>query len=380
VTERRDVLVAGGGPVGLYAAIEAARAGLDVAVLEARPGVLDKACGEGLMPAAVEALLRAGVSVSRKREFAGIRYVEGERRVDGRFSRGPGWGIRRTELHGALMRRARELGIRVIAHRVNQIVQDEQGVIVDGHAARYLVACDGLRSVVRRRLGLELAPRRGSPRFGLRQHFRVAPWSDFVEVHLHPLSEAYVTPVAGDEVGVAMLFDERSRNGAVTMQGLLARYPELCARLEGAETTSTPRGAGPFEQRSSRVACGRVLLVGDAAGYLDPITGEGLRLGFLSAIAAVAAIRRGEAAAYDRHWRRLVRRYWWGTSALLALRRSALSGLMMPVLCRSPWLFDRILDGLSEGDVTPALPVEADCVTSAARTQGSGSTSTPRVG
>ncbi|HXC49341.1 MAG TPA: NAD(P)/FAD-dependent oxidoreductase [Candidatus Limnocylindrales bacterium] len=351
MTPGRDLLVAGGGPVGLYAAIEAAQAGLDVAVLEARPGVLDKACGEGLMPAAVCALERAGVRIERKYPFLGIRYVEGASRAEGKFSDGPGWGVRRTELHRALTERMRQLAIPVIAHRVQQIEQNDDSVSVDGMRTRYVLACDGLRSGIRRRLELEDPPRHRTKRYGLRQHFRVQPWSEFVEVHWQELGEAYVTPVADDEVGVAMLFDERSLAiGAPAMDDLLVRLPELAGRLAGASPCSTVRGAGPFEQRAKRVVDGRVLLAGDAAGYLDPITGEGLRLGFVAAVAAVDAITHGQVPAYEASWRRLVRRYWWSTTALLALRRSPLRHLMMPALCRVPSLFDSILDSLGAKD------------------------------
>lgn len=92
-----------------------------------------------------------------------------------------------------------------------------------------------------------------------------------------------------------------------------------------------------------------MLLVGDAAGYLDPITGEGLRLGFLGAVAAVEAVRGGRVDGYAAAWRRLVRGYWWSTSALLALRRSPLRPLMLPVLAAVPPLFGAILSHL--GDV-----------------------------
>ncbi len=346
---RRDVLIAGGGPVGLYAAIEAARAGLHATVLEARPGVLDKACGEGLMPAAVTALERAGVQPVRKYPFVGIRYVEGAACAEGRFADGSGWGVRRTELHRALRDRAEEVGVTVLEHRVTDVRHDGHGVVVDGLRADYLLAADGLRSPVRRRLKLE-APPRYPARYGLRRHFRVRPWSRFVEVHWHPLGEAYVTPVADDEVGVALLFDDRSHphGGDDGFAAMLERFPGLAQHLASATPTSSARGAGPFEQRSLRVVDGRVLLVGDAAGYLDPITGEGLRLGFLAAIAAVDAIVSGDTARYEAQWQALMRRYWWMTAALLALRRSPFRALMIPTLRRTPRLFDWVLGQLGE--------------------------------
>lgn len=363
----RDILVVGGGPVGLYAALEARRAGLDVLVLEARSGVIDKACGEGLMPAAVAALQRAGVNIARRRTFTGIRYIEGGREASGHFRSGPGWGVRRTDLHRALRERVDALGIPVLRRVVRDIRQHDGEVEVDGLHARHVLAADGLRSGVRRRLGLELPARHRTKRYGLVQHLRVAPWSDLVEVHWHELGEAYVTPVADDEVGIAFLFDERTvACGEHSFDELLARFPDLASRVRQAPRCSKPRGAGPFEQRSARAAEGRVLLVGDAAGYLDPVTGEGLRLGFLAATAAVDCIRNDRVGDYDRQWRELVRSYWWGTTALLALRRSPLRRLMMPALVAVPALFDAILGRLGEG-APAAMPDAADAAVPASR-------------
>ena len=100
-----DVLVVGGGPVGLAAAIEARLAGLSALVLEPRPGPVDKACGEGLMPGALRSLHRLGVDPDGY-PLAGIAYVGGPRRVEHRFSEGVGRGVRRTVLHAARAARA----------------------------------------------------------------------------------------------------------------------------------------------------------------------------------------------------------------------------------------------------------------------------------
>lgn len=86
-----DLLVAGGGPAGLATAIHAARAGLDVVVAEPRPGPVDKACGEGLMPAAVHALADLGVAVGG-RPLRGIRYVDARYEAEAHFRAGPGRG------------------------------------------------------------------------------------------------------------------------------------------------------------------------------------------------------------------------------------------------------------------------------------------------
>ncbi len=337
-----DVLVVGGGPTGLAAAIGAAQAGLETVLLEPRRGVIDKACGEGLLPGALDELTRLGVEIPGEQPFSGIRYLEGARTATARF-RSPGAGVRRTALHQALAQRAAAVGVVHRAGRADGIRQDARSVETAGLSARWLVAADGLHSPIRRRLGLA-GPPRLPPRLGARRHFACARVPECVEVHLAPGMEAYVTPVAADEVGVAILYTGARR---APFDRLLAGFPALARRL--GEPRSRERGAGPFEQRVRRRVAGRVLLAGDAAGYLDPLTGEGLHLGFASARLAVEALRRGEPEAYERAWRRRARASWGLTALLLQVRRSpALAPCLVPVLRRAPWLFDaglRVLGG-----------------------------------
>lgn len=350
-----DLLVAGGGPAGLATALLAAARGLEVVLVEPRPGPIDKACGEGLMPGAVEALAAMGV-YPEGRPFHGIRYVAGGRVAEGRFGAGPGLGVRRTTLSAALADRADAQGVRRVVGRVEGV--DDRGDRVVARVgderlqARWLVAADGLHSPLRRQLGLGLPPRRPA-RVGVRRHAALAPWSDLVEVHWAagpgPRAEAYVTPVGDDLVGVAFLTEGQAR-----FDELLARFPALVERLGGAPWVTRAQGAGPFEQRVRRRVLGRVLLVGDAAGYLDPLTGEGVRLGLEAAGALVECLVAGRPAAYELAWRRLTRRYWLSTSALLALGRSPLRPAIVPVLRACPWLFGASLDLLAEGETPRA--------------------------
>ena len=207
---RRDVLIVGGGPTGLAAAILAAEQGLSPVVVEPKLNVIDKACGEGLMPAGVRALHRLGVRPEPARPFYGVRYIDGAHHATAAFTEGPGLGIRRTVLHQALLTRAQDLGVQFVHERAGEITQDDDQVsILVGNrsrlSGRWLLAADGLRSPIREQLGLSKPPRR-TARLGMRQHVEMAPWTDMVEVHWRPGVEAYITPVADNLVGVAMLY------------------------------------------------------------------------------------------------------------------------------------------------------------------------------
>ncbi|UZN04546.1 NAD(P)/FAD-dependent oxidoreductase [Cellulomonas sp. S1-8] len=339
-----DVLVVGGGPVGLAAAVEARRRGHEVVVLEPRPGTVDKACGEGLMPGALR-LLQEWEIDPPGHPLAGISYRSPAGHVDHRFRGASGRGVRRTALHDALRERAAALGATTVTGRADDVRVTPRGVEVAGISARHLLACDGLHSTVRRLVGLEAPPparragREDRRRYGLRRHYRLAPWTDLVEVHWSPVAELYVTPVGPDLVGVALL----GPRGA-SLESALAALPELAARLEGA-TAGPVRGAGPLRQRSTRRTAGPVRLVGDASGYVDALTGEGLRVGFAQARAAVATL--DDAAAYERAWWAATRDYRILTSALVAWAASPLRPALVPVARRSPALFAAAVERLA---------------------------------
>lgn len=336
---RTDVLVVGGGPVGLAAAIEARLAGLDVVVVEPRPGPVDKACGEGLMPGTLAALHRWGVDPVGH-DLTGITYLSATRQVDHPFRDGPGRGVRRTVLHAALRERADELGVVHRTGRVDAIEQGDGWVTAAGVSARWLLGCDGLHSTVRRLAGLEV-PRRGRAgrRYGVRRHVRVAPWSDRVEVHWGQHAEAYVTPVAPDLVGIALLGP-----AGEPFEATLATFAALAARVEGAPHGKT-LGAGPLLQRTSARSAGAVRLVGDASGYVDALTGEGLRVGFEQARAVVATL--GSAKDYERAWSAATRDYRVLTSGLVAWATSPLRGGVVPVASTFPGVFGRVVDRIA---------------------------------
>lgn len=337
-----DVIVAGGGPVGLAAALSAARAGLTVAVREPRPGPIDKACGEGLMPGAVAALRELGIAPAGH-PIAGIRYLDGRRRADAPFRRGLGLGVRRTVLHAALLDEVARAGVRVGGPAVRRVDDLGDHLLVDGEPARFLLAADGLHSRVRQLVGLA-APTRptGYRRHGLRRHVGCAPWTDFVEVHWSSVGEAYVTPVAERQVGVALLTTRTGR-----FDDLITSFPGLAERLAGDEWGPV-RGAGPLRQRVRGRVRGRVLLIGDAAGYVDALTGEGLALGLAQARAAVATIVAGDLGRYDAIARGIGRRHTALTLGLLtATRLPALRRGLVPAAHRFPGVFSAVVDQLA---------------------------------
>ncbi|MGW0787930.1 NAD(P)/FAD-dependent oxidoreductase [Streptomyces sp. NPDC002911] len=327
-----DILVAGGGPAGLAAGIRAALAGLDAVVVEPRPAPVDKACGEGIMPSGVAALRALGVTPAGS-ELRGIRYIEGARQAEADFSGHPGLGARRTTLHAALHRRAQELGVRVVTGRAGEVRQGHDSVTAAGLTARWLIAADGLHSPVRRALGLE-RPCSAPRRYGLRRHYGIAPWTDFVEVHWSRHGEAYVTPVGEGLVGVAVL----SRFQGSYEQHLSA-FPALARTLRGLEAGPV-RGAGPLRRTASAPGAGRVLLAGDAAGYVDALTGEGIAMAAATASAAVDCLVAGRPEDYPARWARLTRRHRLLTRALLGAAGHPLTaGLIVPAAHRLPPLF-----------------------------------------
>ncbi|MEU7137096.1 NAD(P)/FAD-dependent oxidoreductase [Streptomyces sp. NPDC046261] len=330
-----DLLVAGGGPAGLAAAIHATLAGMETVVVEPREGPVDKACGEGIMPGGVRALRALGVEVSGA-PLRGIRYVQGDRSAEAAFHHASGLGVRRTALHAALRRRAAEVGVRVVPGRITGVRQDAGGVTARGLTARWLIAADGLHSPVRRALGLESPPGPRPARYGLRRHYRVRPWTDCVEVHWSRHGEAYVTPVGDDLVGVAVL---GPGGGAGGYEERLAWFPALTPLLRGPSASSV-RGAGPLRRRAGRRVAGRVLLVGDAAGYVDALTGEGIALALATAGAAVRCLAAGRPQEYEARWRRLTRRHRLLTEGLLLAREHPrAAGLIVPAASRLPRLF-----------------------------------------
>jgi 2-polyprenyl-6-methoxyphenol hydroxylase-like FAD-dependent oxidoreductase len=355
-----DVLIVGGGPAGLAAALALRQHGASVTVADAMGPSIDKVCGEGLMPDSRRELAQLGVELdaSEGAEFHGIRFVDGVGRrrsgdeppafVTAPFPVGVGIGVRRTILHRRLVERAQESGA-TIHWRSHVQLQPDSTVRIAGETVRYgwLVGADGQSSQVRRWAGLE-SGRLMTRRFAFRQHFAIKPWSSYAEVHWGRSCQIYVAPVARDTVCVASM----SRNPRLRLAGALAELPWLAAKLRGAKSEKnaldSERGFVLTTRRLRRVARGRVALVGDASASVDPITGEGMAMGFRQALLLADCLGRSESesamARYDRLHPQVLRVPQTMARAMLLMDRfPGLRDRALGAFVAKPVLFDRML-------------------------------------
>jgi menaquinone-9 beta-reductase len=327
-----DVFVVGGGPAGLAAAIAARMKGLRAVVADSAMPPINKACGEGLMPDALAALRALGVDIGPEHSFPfrGIRFLEGGTSVDASFPSGFGLGVRRTILHELLVRRAAEVGVSFLwGARVSGL--SSAGVLIGGEElqCRWVIGADGHNSRVRMWAGLDRY-RHDSHRFAFRRHYRIAPWTDCMEMYWAQGCQIYVTPVSREEVCVCAI----SRASQFRLEHALKNIPEVARRLEGAVLATTERGAISVSRRLRKVYRGRAVLIGDASGSVDAITGEGMCLSFRQAIALADSLAHGNLAEYARAHERLA-------------RRPAFMASLMLSLDRSPWLRRRALRALA---------------------------------
>ena len=327
----------GGGPAGLAAAIAARMKGFDVLVADAARPPIDKACGEGLMPDSFAALARLGVRLDGEQsfEFHGIRFHGAGVSVAATFPEGRALGVRRTRLHELLIDRAQEVGVAMSwGTRVKGL--SPETVVLDNAAVRcrWVIGADGQNSQVRRWAGLD-AIRRETTRYGFRRHYRIAPWTDHMEIYWGSGCQMYVTPVSPMEVCVAVI----SRDSHLRFEAALSQFPELSGRLERSPASTVERGSVTASRSLRRVFHGRTVLIGDASGSVDAITGEGLSLSFHQALALADALVEDDLAAYQAEHRRLA-------------RRPAIMASLMLSLDRFPWLRPPVLHAMA---VEPAI-------------------------
>jgi menaquinone-9 beta-reductase len=338
-----DVFVIGGGPAGLAAAIAARQQGLRVVVADGVEPPIDKACGEALMPDAILALEKLGVAVPAADTcpLRGVRFLGSGLSADAVFPTGAcGLSVRRTTLHRVMLERAAALGVDLLWRcAVTGISGGE--VQFGGRKIRpkWIVGADGVNSRVRRWTNLDAYSRTGL-RYAFRQHYCVPPWTDRMEVYWARHSQGYANPVSNKEVCVAVA----SRRPELRLEESLAAFPELNARLRGAETASAERGALSANRKLQRVWRRNVALIGDASGTVDAITGEGLGLSFRQAVVLADCLRSANLARYQAAHRHLALRPLLMARLMLTLDgRPRLQQRALRVFRRRPEIFRRLL-------------------------------------
>jgi flavin-dependent dehydrogenase len=336
------VLVIGGGPAGLAAAIAARLRGFCVAVADACRPPMEKACGEGLLPAGVSTLRSLGVDLSPQIAFPfrGIRFADEQSSVAASIPHGSGFGLPRTALQELLIRRAAALGVDLL-WEARVTLLGGQRVALNGAPfdCKWTVGADGRNSSVAAWVGLE--PRRtGRRRFGFRRHYCVAPWSDSVELYWGDRVQLVVTPTSVSSVCVvAFTEDPRQR-----LHHALHVFPEVAERLRHAQPLDAERGDQTSASRLRAVTRGRVALVGDAAGPVDALTGYGLSLAFQEALWLAEAFERDDLRHYESAHCRLMHTPARMSRLLVTMASSAhIRRRALRLFARRPELFAKIL-------------------------------------
>jgi len=297
VTRDCEVIVVGAGPAGIVTAIAARRRGLHATVLDSRTPPIDKPCGEGILPQGVAALSALGISLPPENcfPFRGIRFVDEEHSARADFADATGLSMRRVKLHQLLVDRAMEAGVEF--HWGARVTRMDGGAVTTAQGKffyKWLVGADGQNSRVRKWAGLE--PRIvAKRRYGFCSHFQVQPWSDMAEVHWARGCQIFITPLAGQEVGVAVL----SRDPQFRLESALAHFPAIAKQLRKAQPTTRELGDTTILRILPAVTRGRAALVGDASGTVDAVTGHGLSLSFQQASALAESMQQGDLSHYE---------------------------------------------------------------------------------
>jgi menaquinone-9 beta-reductase len=349
-----DVVIVGGGPAGLAVAIAARQKGLQVIVADGAAPPIEKPCGEGMMPETLGALQDLGVEIpaGQGQKFRGICFAQQQgARVAADFPQGPGIGLRRPLLHERLITRAEQCGVKMLWNTTVSGMDAQSVQLTHGKIhARWIIGTDGQGSRVRRWSGLE-ATRSHRTRYTRRRHYRVQPWSSYVEIYWSSNAQAYVTPIGGEEVCIVVMA-ERAEHAS--FDRALGELPELRDRLGDAELSGRERGAVTAMRSLRNVQRGNVALVGDASGGVDAITGDGLRLAFRQALALTAAMAAGDLRLYQHAHRELERRPMRMGNLMLWLGRNPrIRCRVIRALQSKPDLFARLL-ATHGGQGTPA--------------------------
>ncbi len=336
-----DVTIVGAGPAGAIAGLLLARRGWRVRLVDRARFPRPKLCGDTLNPGALASLApHVHVEALRARglPLAGMRLSgPGGVTVTGRYPDGlTGLSVTRLVLDAWLLDAAREAGVAVedgVAVRGpatgSGLVQGVRIATAAGeraHPSRLVIACDGRASALARACGLAHTP--PSPRrwaFGAYVHDVRGVDAAFGEMHVRQGSYLGIAPVAGGLANVCLVLPRRRAASAVgrpweAIREAAAAEPLLRDRFAGARVAAPPVVLGPVAVDASRAGLPGLLLAGDAAGFVDPMTGDGLRLaidgaqlaaaiavevleGRVAPEAAAPALARARQRAFAAKWR-----------------------------------------------------------------------------
>ena len=316
-----EILVVGAGPAGSAVAAALAAHGREVLMVEARSHPRPKACAEYASPRIVEELRRLGLTDALWQGDAlaltGMRVIRGGDAVDVRYRDAAGprsaWGLDRLVFDAALAAHATHSGARLMEHAAFERPLRTDGLVSGAIVStpegsrtvrsRWLIGADGARSRVASGLGVErrvVAPRR----LGMVAHYEGdAELSDHGEMHVGPGWYVGLAPLAGGRlnVGMALPLERVGSSTRERFQAAIDGIPAVAARLAGRRRLTQIRGASPIGHRVARAAGPGWLLVGDAAGFIDPFTGEGIYRALRSARAAAESLAAGDDGADERY-------------------------------------------------------------------------------
>lgn len=315
MTRMFDVAIAGAGPAGAACALRLARAGYSVALIDRREFPREKLCGEYVNLGAIRELhdLQLGAYLrARAHALEGMRlYAHGETAAFKLPSEA--WSLPRSFLDAHVRDAAIAAGAHPVTGRVRRLHAGTSAIDVEWHdpagethtlRARYLAGADGMHSAVARLCNLTVpAPER---RFALGAHYGGVKMDRWIEMYASPHEYLALNPIDGDSANaVFVLQKERLSRSRTALDAELAAFSQRVSGgrrpIDGAAFASAYHATGPLAHRTAHPTAKRVLLVGDAAAFVDPFTGQGLFLALAGARDAAAAFTRALAHAHAEH-------------------------------------------------------------------------------